>query len=56
MLEVGFLLVLWVNSNGNPLFQTPVLQAFATQQQCQTAGKHIQGESTQVRSFECLAI
>lgn len=53
---VGFVLILWANQNGAIWFQTPVLQTFATQEQCQKMGAHIKDESNQVRSFECIPI
>lgn len=53
---VGYLLVLWVNSSGSPFVQTPVLQKFETQKQCDVIGGRIQSESKFVRSYECIGI
>lgn len=53
---VGFVLILWANQNGAIWFQTPIVQTFATQDQCQTIGAHIKAESRQVASFECVPI
>lgn len=49
-----YLLVLWMSAYG--LTSTLSLHEFDSQAQCEAIGQHIQRESANLRSYECLPL